>query len=167
MCGPDVRDVYECVGGTWTLTMPGLCAGAPPPLAESCRSPETATVPGARLWLSRDAAGAPELVDGDLVEIVFGSQGLAMIPYRIHVDAETPPRCAHITVTLGMEGMAGTPVTHDVRLRCGGSLRIQDILAELPCEEREYAIRLEVTVEGVGSVSLELRAMGGGCPLGG
>lgn len=163
-CGTGM-DVYECVAGTWSLTVPEPCAGVSPPLAESCPSPETATVPGARLWLSEDVAGAPELEDGDLVEIVFGAQGLAMIPFRVHVDGDAPPRCARVTATLAEDAMTAAPSTHDVRLRCGDSLRIQDILPELPCDEREYAIGLDVTVEGVGSVSLDLRAMGGGCPL--
>jgi hypothetical protein len=168
MCGPTSEDVYECVGGTWTLTMPAPCAGAPPPLAESCRTPSTAPIPGARLWLSADSAGAPELSNGDLVDIAFGAQGLAMIPYRVHVEADAPPTCARVTATLTLETVAGTAVVHDVRLRCGDSLRIQDILpGALPCEEREYAVGLDVMVEGVGSVSLDLRAMGGGCMFGG
>lgn len=167
MCGPDASDVYECVSGTWTLTMPGACAGAPPPLAESCRSPEPGPFEGSRVWLSADVAGAPELVDGDLVEVAFGSQGLAMIPYRVHVDGDAAPRCAGITATVGLETMTSPPATHAVRLRCGDSLRVQDILPELPCEMREYPVTLEVAVEGVGSVSLDLRAMGGGCTFGG
>ena len=104
---------------------------------------------------------------GDLVEVAFGSQGLAMIPYRIHVDGEPVPACAHVTATLGLETMTSPDAIHDVRLRCGDSLRVQDILPALPCEEREYPVTLDVTLEGVGSVSLTLRAMGGGCMFGG
>lgn len=166
-CGPSDPDTYECVSGTWTLTMPAPCAGGSPPLAESCPSPSTAPVPGARLWLSLDAPGAPELVDHDFVEVAFGAQGLAMIPYRVHVDGDGVPACVGVTATLTLDALVGAPATHPVRLRCGDSLRIQDILPELPCEEREYEIGLDVSVEGVGAVSLRVHAMGGGCSFGG
>lgn len=166
-CGPTAPDTYECITGTWTLTMAAPCAGGSPPLAESCASPSTAAIAGARLWLSADSAGAPELVNGDLVEVAFGAQGLAMIPYRVHVDGIDAPRCVSVSATLSLETMMSTPVAHSVRLRCGDSLRIQDVLPELPCEMREYAVGLDVSVEGVGAVSLDLRAMGGGCMFGG
>jgi hypothetical protein len=143
--------------------MPAPCAGGSPPIAESCASPSTAAVPGARLWLSVDTAGAPELVNHDTIEFAIGSQGLAMIPYRVHVEGDGAPACASVTTTLRLETMTGAPVTHAVRLRCGDSLRIQDILPDLPCETRDYEVGLDVAVEGVGAVSLTLHAMGGGC----
>lgn len=162
-CGPGTDDVYECVAGEWTLTVPGACAGGGPPLAESCSAPLTTELPGASVWISADRAGAPAIADGELVEVAYGAQGLAMLPLRVRVDAEVPPPCVRITTTLGLEGMTSAPASHDVRLRCGSSLRIQDILPELPCEEREYAVTIDLEVEGVGTIRREVRIMGGGC----
>jgi len=162
-CGPGTDDLYECVAGQWTLTMPGFCAGGGPPLAEDCSAPLLTALPGASAWISADRAGAPAIADGELVEVAYGAQGLAMLPLRVHVDAETPPPCVRITTTLGLEGVPGAPATHDVRLRCGSSLRIQDVLPELPCEEREYAVTIDLDVEGVGTITRDVRIMGGGC----
>lgn len=169
-CGPGSDDVYECVEGEWSLTMPAPCAGGSPPLAEHCRTPFSGSLDGARVWLSADSAGAPELHDGDTTEIAFGAQGFAMVPFRVHLDGVDPasaPACVSITTTLTLDEMAGGPSTQQVRLRCGSSLRIQEILPTLPCEMREYAIGVDVAVEGAGSVHLDLTAMGGMCPRGG
>lgn len=168
-CGPGGDDVYECIDGQWTLTMPG-CIGAPPPVAESCQTPFTGSLSGARLWLSADRAGAPELASGGTTEIAFGAQGLAMVPFRVHVDGVDPmsaPSCVTVTTTLTLDGAPSAPSTQAVRLRCGSSLRIQEILPDLPCELRQYAIGVDVEVSGVGSVHLDLTAMGGMCPRGG
>ncbi|MCZ7681102.1 MAG: hypothetical protein M5U28_20880 [Sandaracinaceae bacterium] len=167
--GPVATTFYECVGGEWTFTIPG-CVGGSPPLAESCRTPFDGALPGARLQLTADRAGAPELVDGDSVEIAFGAQGLAMVPFRIalgDVDETSAPSCVRVTTTLTLEGVASAPSVQQVRLRCGSSLRVQEILPDLPCEERSYAIGVDVAVDGVGSLHLDLTAMGGLCPLGG
>ncbi len=168
-CGPGGDDVYECVGGQWTFTIPG-CVGGSPPLSESCRTPFDGALPGARLQLTADRAGAPELMDGDSVEIAFGAQGLAMVPFRIalgDVDETSAPSCVRVTTTLTLDGVASAPSVQQVRLRCGSSLRVQEILPDLPCEERSYAIGVDVAVDGVGSLHLDLTAMGGACPLGG
>lgn len=167
-CGPGAEDVYECQGGQWTLTVPG-CIGGTPPLAERCETPFAGTLTGARVWIGADRAGAPELRDGDSVEIAFGAQGLAMVPLRIHVDGVDPasvPSCVRATVTLSLDGEASAPSSQPVRLRCGSSLRIQEILPDLPCEFREYAISVDVIVDGVGAVHRDLIAMGGMCPRG-
>lgn len=169
VCGPGGDDVYECVDGQWSFTMPG-CVGNSPPLAESCRTPYDGALPGASVRLSGDRAGAPALADGDSVEIAFGAQGLAMVPFRLHlegVDGASAPSCVRVTTTLTLDGTASAPAIQQVRLRCGSSLRIQDILPDLPCDERSYAIGLSVAVDGVGSIHLDLTAMGGMCPLGG
>ncbi len=169
-CGAGSADVYECVDGEWALTMPAACAGGSPPLAEHCRSPFAGSLSGARVWLSAERAGAPEMQGGDTTEIAFGPQGLAMVPFRLHIDGVDPmsaPGCVSITTTLSLDGTSSAPSTQQVRLRCGSSLRIQEILPDLPCDERAYAIGADVMVEGVGSVHLDLSAMGGGCPLGG
>lgn len=169
MCGPGGDHVYECQDGEWRLTMPG-CLGGSPPIAESCRTPFAGMLPGARLWLSADAAGAPELTSGGTAEIAFGPQGFAMVPFRIHldgIDPTTAPACVEITTSLTLDGVSGGPVTRNVRLRCGSSLRIQEILPDLPCEFRPYDVGVDVSVTGVGSVHLDLSAMGGMCPRGG
>lgn len=169
-CGPGSSAIYECVSGAWALTMPAPCIGGSPPLAESCPTPFSGSVDGARVWLSADRAGAPELHDGDTTEIAFGAQGLAMVPFRVHVDGVDPasvPSCVRVTTTLTLDAMSSAPATHPVRLRCGSSLRLQEILPELPCEARSYAVGVDVSIEGVGSVHLDLQAMGGMCPRGG
>jgi hypothetical protein len=164
-CGPDADDVYECVAGEWSLTMPAACAGGGPPLAESCTNTFAGTLEGGRVWISADRAGAPELGDGDAIEVAFGAQGFAMVPYRVHVEGTGElPACVALTATVSLDEIAGAAAPHDIRLRCGSSLRIQDILPSLPCEFRSYAVHLDVAVEGVGSVSRDLTLMGGMCP---
>lgn len=167
MCGSDTRDRYECVAGEWTLTMPGACAGGGIPLNESCGDPFTGTLPGARVYLTADRAGAPEIMDGDLVLVAFGAQGLAMLPLRLHVESDTDVACVRMVSTLTLEGMPSAPTTHSVRLRCGSSLRIQDVLPDLPCEEREYAASIDVEVDGAGMLHRDVRLLGGGCTFGG
>lgn len=165
-CGPGSDDVYECVSGEWSLTMPAPCAGGQPPLAERCRDPFTGTLEDASVWISADRAGAPPIADGDVMEVAFGAQGLAMIPLRVHVDADAPPPCAQVTITLGLDDMTSAPASHPVRLRCGGSLRIQELLPDLPCEMREYAVSIDVEVDGAGAIHRDVTVMGGMCPRG-
>lgn len=162
-CGPGSDDIYECVGGEWTLTMPVGCAGGSPPQAETCNAPFSGTFSG-RVWISEDRAGAPELEDGATVPVVFGAQGFAMIPYRVHVDGDGAPDCVRIRTTLTLDAMEGVPAPHDVRMRCGATLLVQDILPMLPCELRTYDVSITVEVEGIGSVSRDLAIMGGMCP---
>jgi hypothetical protein len=164
VCGPESSDIYECVGGEWTLTMPGGCAGFAPPLAETCSDPFEGTIDGARVWISEDRPGAPEIEDGATIEKIFGGQGLAMVPYRVHIDGADVPSCARVTTVLTLDGTEGGPAPHDVRFRCAETLRVQDILPINPCEMRDYPVTIEVTVEGVGSVTRNLTIAGGMCP---
>ena len=166
-CAAGTEDQYECVGGGWSLTVPAPCRGRTPALTESCLTPFAGTLAGARVVITEDRPGAPPLADGDRVELALGTQGLAMIPYRVRVEGtEAPPTCANVSALVTLEGVSATRATHPARLRCGGSLRIQDILPENPCDPRLYAITLQVTVIGVGEQTVSLMAMGLDCAFG-
>ncbi len=167
MCGAGSEDGYTCVDGSWSLTSPAPCAGGMPPLSESCRTPFAGTIDGASIVITEDRAGAPPLVDGDTIELTVGAQGLTMIPYRVRVEGtDVPPTCVSVSALASLEGVSATRTTHAARLRCGGSLRIQDILPDNPCDPRVYAVSIDVTVLGVGQRSVSLMAMGGNCTFG-
>jgi hypothetical protein len=171
--------VCEYSGYQATCTSAGLwnvepqCDGVPPggaclpPLIESCDSPFAGTLAGASIRVGpfgEDRAFA----EGELVPVVFGSQGGAMIAWTLHVDGvETPPECVEAEVMLTVDESEPYVVTQPMTLHCGHSLMTLQILSDRPCEIREYAITMVVRVAGIGEQTLHLRTMGMPCPRGG
>jgi hypothetical protein len=167
MCGGGpFTDTYACEGGQWTFVS-SMCLGAPPVLAELCRTPQTTGVEGARIVITPDAAGAPAYTDGQRVELVIGPQGGAMIPYRVRVEGlDATPTCIRATASVTSDGMTAMD-TKQLRLRCGSTLRVYEILPLCPAPG-DHELTLEVTVEGIGTESVTLVGTNSmGCPRGG
>lgn len=140
------------------------CVGCPPPLAESCSE---ATPAAESLVQIGPASGSfHPFAPGERVGIEWGAQGLPMIGYVLRVEDVATPSCVEVTSRLSMQGGSPTTTTRSLRLRCGQSLKVLEVLPEFPCQPRDYALRLEVTVQGAGTASADLVVMGGGCPRG-
>lgn len=162
--GGPFADTYTCASGQWMLSN-SMCLGAPPVLAELCRTPTTSWPAGARFVLTPDAAGAAPYTDGQAVDVVIGIQGGAMVPYRVRIEGlDATPTCLHATATLTTDdGMTATSEKF-LRLRCGSTLRIYEILPLCPTMG-EHDTTLEVTVEGLGTQTVHLAATNAeGCP---
>lgn len=164
--GPPFGDTYVCRGGQWTLEST-MCLGAPPALAELCRTPVTSFDAAARFVLTPDAAGAAPYTNGQHVDLVIGPQGGAMIPYRVRLEGlDETPTCIHATARVTSDGMTAMD-DKQLRLRCGSTLRVYEILPLCPLPG-DHPLTLEVTVEGLGTQSVELVATNAmGCPRGG
>ena len=164
--GPPFADTYECRDGQWTFVA-SMCLGAPPVLAELCRTPATSFEAGTRFVITPDAAGADPYVDGQAVDLVIGPQGGAMVPYRVRLEGtDATPTCIHATARVTTEGMSADGDKR-LRLRCGSTLRVYEILPLCPLPG-ERDVTLEVTVEGLGTQTVRLVASNDmPCPRGG
>jgi hypothetical protein len=152
--GPPFGDTYVCNAGQWMLES-SMCLGVPPTLAELCRTPQTTGLEGARFVLTPDAAGATPYTDGQRVELVIGPQGGAMIPYRVRVEGlDATPTCIRATARVTSDGRTADD-TKQLRLRCGSTLRVYEILPLCPLPG-DHEITLEVTVEGIGTQTVRL-----------
>lgn len=162
-CDYDDGSLAQCVDGHWNSYG---CPGCAPPLAEGCRPPFDGTLEGAGVQIgpySPTDAFRP-FTDGERISPVFGAQGGSMVEFQLSVDHATPPSCAAVTANVSLDGVASAPATFPVRLHCGSSLRVLVILPDNPCEERDYAVDLDVEVAGVGSTSVSLVLGGSACP---
>lgn len=163
--GPFV-DTYACQSEQW-MFVSSMCLGAPPVLAELCRTPTTSWDPSARFVITPDAAGAAPYSDGQRIDLVIGPQGGAMIPYRVRLEGlDETPTCLRSTAVVTSDGMTAMD-TKQLRLRCGSTLRVYEILPLCPMPG-EHEVTLEVTVEGLGTQSVRLLARNEmGCLRGG
>lgn len=158
-----------CAGGTWLFDTG--CDGGPPgstcvpPLAEVCRTPFTGTLSGARIEIGPTTGAFRPFMDHEPVTAEFGGQGGAMIAYRMRVDGtEVAPECVSVNATVTFDGMTPVESHRGIRLHCGQSLGMFDVLPGSPCESRIYPVTMSVTVAGVGTTSATLDLMGGPCP---
>lgn len=136
----------QCIDGHWQIA----CFFPGPILAERCRDPQLGPFDGVAFELSAVSES-----------IAWGLQGGAMVGYSVDaIPGDWAPDCVRVTARVEIEGMSETTV-HDVRLRCGRSLPVQEILPMLPCEERDYDVHLEVSVEGMGSRTVDFTVRGG------
>jgi hypothetical protein len=155
---------FECREGQWVETEL-RCFGCQPLLAEACPVPFIGTLPDATVALGpvTGEAFAP-FAEGARVQPVFGPQGLAMLDFQIHVEADAPPTCASVTIGSSLEAMSVDGVPQRLRMRCGNTLRVFTMLPDLPCESRDYAAAIEVDIQGVGSTTASVIVEGGSCP---
>lgn len=164
--------IATCVAGEWTWET--LCDGGPigggcaPPLVETCPTPFAGTLAGATIEVGPDEPGAfRPFAPGEHLTATYGAQGGAMLAYRLRVSAPSgTPACVGTTTTLTYDAMPPGSVPSAVELHCGQTLRIYAILPDRPCETREYAVTLEVVVDGVGEAVVPLVIDGGLCPRG-
>lgn len=162
--------IGTCLAGEWTWET--LCDGVPPgggcapPLVESCPAPFTGTLAGATVEVGPDEPGAfRPFAAGEHVSPVYGSQGGAMVAYRLRVSTPSgTPTCISTTTRLTYDAMPPGTLMSPVELHCGQTLRIYAVLPDRPCETRAYPVTLEVDVAGVGTVTSALVLDGGLCP---
>lgn len=169
-CEGELSCPYSTVDGDGTFTCEEsrwaggiMCLGCGPVLAESCGSPFGGSAP-APVELGVVGGAWSALGDGERVEIEWGAQGFAMVGYRVRVGGDAPPQCVRVVSRVRLDGGEPVQVSRTVALRCGESLKILDILPDLPCSSRDYVVDVEVDVEGVGSSAARLTITGGGCP---
>jgi hypothetical protein len=168
MGGTPVIWTYTCVDSQWMGTsdcMPAPGGSCPVgPLAEGCRMPFTGMLTGATIELGPPGAGPfrPFMPD-EMIELVVGGQGSAMIALRIRVDGEELPRC--VTVASEMEIDGGAPQGAGMRpmvLHCGESLPFFLIVPEV-CMPGMHQNVLRVTIPGIGTGTATVRHGGTPC----
>lgn len=159
--------IGSCVAGAWTWeTLCDVDGGCAPPLVESCRDPFAGALTGASVAIGPDEPGAfRPFSTGEHVSADFGSQGGAMLAYRLRIDGPAgTPTCVTATATLAYDTMAPFAVPSTVEVHCGQTLRIYAVMPDRPCEARGYPVTLDVEVGGVGSARASLVIDGGLCP---
>src|SRR5690606_21369729 len=78
---------------------------------------------------------------------VWGPQGGAMIFYRVRLDGEELPSCVSITTMVTPVGISPSQTTRPVRLRCGESLSMYEVLPAGDCTSTapvETTLRVEI-----------------------
>lgn len=157
--------VADCREGRWVIE--ALCDGpiggsCLPPLVESCEAPFEGTASATLAVGPFDEDRA--FGEGELVPLIFGAQGGAMIRWALHADGAELPECVLARVRISVDGGEPYEISQTMALHCGDSLATLAILTDSPCEMREYAITLRVAVDGLGETTSSVRAMGGLCP---
>jgi hypothetical protein len=148
LVGPGCDGTARCEGGQWRALTACLVA---PQLAETCRAPVTTPLAGATLAFV-EAPGPLE----------WGAQGSAMVRFTIEVaPEETAPACVSVRSRVQLDAEMDE-TTVPIQLRCGRSRTIYVVLPGMPCEDRDYALVLDVDVTGVGTLHHEAMVRGGG-----
>lgn len=154
---------WTCQDGVWSgqancdMLVGGTCPIAPP--AETCSDPFAGQLSQAVLEVGPVEMGQPfrPFDAGESPEVVWGGQGSAMVFYRIAVDGEELPSCVEVDASLTPVGFSPESLKHNVRLRCGESLRLYLIVPFGTCEETEPVDTvLRVEVAGVGATEATL-----------
>ncbi|MCB9602723.1 MAG: hypothetical protein H6720_20580 [Sandaracinus sp.] len=146
-CNFEDRFVSRCVDGTWEIEL--LCTGCNPPTVERCAEPSTAALPGARFVIGPvDEARA--YADGEDVDVVYGLQGLPMVPYTLRIaGVEDPPSCISYQGEAELVGYATARIERTIRLHCGAS-RVAYLTLIGDCEPgRVDELHFRLTIDGV------------------
>lgn len=163
--GGGIEWSFTCRDGRFEEML--LCGGCAPLPSESCRTPFEGTLGGGVVEIGPVGTEAfRPFEDGERIRPEFGAQGLTMFFFRVRVDGEDLPGCVTVSASASLDGVPSAPSVYPVKLRCGQSLRVFTIYPTNPCEFRDYPVRFEVTVEGVGQTSGDLVLEGGMCPRG-
>ena len=85
-------------------------------------------------------------LDASFESVVSGGEEEVLFLESIALKGK--PSCVRVRSRVTFDGES-VELTRSIRLRCGQSDLVQDILPGLPCEARDYPLHLEVEVEGV------------------
>jgi hypothetical protein len=164
---------YHCVGERWGAVCVGAGGGSScvPPFSETCDSPSSGPVSGITLELGDGDASQPFVpwADGATVDAVWGGQGSPMLAYRLRVTGAEVSDCALVAHKLSLGTFQGPETKRPVRLHCGESLVLYDILPlDQACDQPPPPtdVTLEVTVFGH-TKAVKLTWPTAACPLGG
>jgi hypothetical protein len=158
---PPREGSFTCTESRWQGELG--CPGCAPPLSESCGEPFAGSAP-ATVEIGPPSGELRAFDAGERVPIEFGGQGLAMISYRVRVLGDAPPACVTVRAQSMLDEEGPVPTMRPVKLRCGESLPIYEILPGDPCVTRDYAVHLDIEVVGVGRGAADLVVAGGRCP---
>jgi hypothetical protein len=159
--------IADCREGAWVVQP--VCDDGPiggacvPPLVESCDAPFEGMLTDARISVGPFGENRP-FAEGELRDVIFGSQGGGMILWSLHTEGSDLPACVRAHVRITLDGGEPYEVAQTMALHCGHSLATFAILPSRPCEFREYAVTLHVAVDGLGETTANVRAAGGRCP---
>lgn len=156
--------VITCVDGAWSSwasceLLPTGCQQIPPP-AEACEPPfEGVLEAKAEVGPASEETFRP-FEDGELIEIVWGAQGSAMLFYRLKLDGPELPTCVALTVSFESAAFVEAIPGHEtVVLRCGQSLSIYTIIPYGECagDDPSFDATFRVLVHGIGEVVQPVR----------
>lgn len=157
-CQGDLECEYEdwgelvCRNGRWE----DLYSDGPPPLAEMCLDPFDGEVEGSDVILGPPAGEFRPFTDCERVELTWGPQGGAMVPFRIRVDAGEPPDCVAIRTRMSVGEAAFDASEARAALHCGQSMLVYAVVpwdlqhALCPAAD-EVVLRLDADVLGIGT----------------
>jgi len=157
---------YDCPDGLWIAanlfcSHDGICV---PPLLQRCRDPFSGTIGGVTVTLAPWTGPVRPFDAGEVVPLVWGPQGGAMIPFRIELAGDGAPACVSATVDVTVDGTPGPSATLPVALRCGLS---QPVLLLLPVDcggAPEHTLDLRAVIEGIGEATANVTLTGGDEP---
>ena len=160
--GAVVPWAFTCDAGRWDggpdCSM--VIGGCPvPPPAEGCSDAFAGQLAGASV-----AVGPAELAEafraydaGEEPSIEWGSQGSAMIFFRVQVTSDAAPECAMISATVAPAGLTPVTTTSPTTMRCGETLRMYVVLPVGSCDATEPVdTTLSIDIAGVGATEVEL-----------
>jgi hypothetical protein len=142
-----------------------------PPFGEACDSPSSKPISGVTLEIAAGDATQPftPLADGAPVDVVWGGQGSPMLAYRVRVSGAPVPDCALVAHKLALGPYSGAETKTPVRLHCGESLVVYDIVPiDQGCSSPPLPQDLGLEVSAFGQKkTLKLTWPNAACPKGG
>ncbi|MCK6537658.1 MAG: hypothetical protein L6Q84_32195 [Polyangiaceae bacterium] len=164
---------YSCPAGRWAATCMANADGQTcvPPFGESCASPSSTPLSDAIIEIGAgDSATAfAPLADGAKVDVIWGGQGSPMVAFRVRVTGSGVGDCALVAHKLALGPYQGAEYKTAVRLHCGESLVVYDILPiDQACPNPPVPSDVTLTVKVFGKEqSLKLDWANAACPKGG
>jgi hypothetical protein len=164
---------YRCEAGRWGALCVGAGGGSScvPPFGESCDSPSSKPISGVGLEIASGDPSTPftPLADGAPLEVIWGGQGSPMIAYRVRVSGGDVPACALLAHKVALGPYAGAETKTAVRLHCGESLVVYDILPlDQACPNPPVPTEVTLDISAFGqNKSLKLDWANAACPKGG
>ena len=158
----------QCVDNAWEISVECLEMGGPcyiPPPAEPCMGVFEGQAPDASVALGPMGAGPfVPFEAGDMVNLVWGPQGSPMLEFRMQVDGHESENCYLHEVSAELSTGETAQGGGSVRARCGSTLTMYLIVPDttIACDPSVFQLRLELMVQGIGTVSYELEITGGG-----
>lgn len=151
---------FGCWDGRWGFDS-GNSMTDVPPLAQTCLDPAETELAGGRVMVGPARGSEPfrSFADCDEADLVWGDQGGAMLPIRLHVEGVEAPPCVIVETRQSVGVLQGEWVGNRVALHCGESNLIYVVLGGLDlCDAPDQIVlALEVNVHGIGTTTARVR----------